>query len=61
MQETPKMSPGWFPPLGLPAARVIALLVNPTNPLTEQILNGLQAAARSPLTCRFSTATRGYE
>ena len=24
----------------IPAARVIALLVNPTNPLTEPILNG---------------------
>jgi putative ABC transport system substrate-binding protein len=30
----------------IPAARVIALLVNPTNPLTEPILNGSQAAAR---------------
>jgi putative ABC transport system substrate-binding protein len=29
----------------IPAARVIALLVDPTNPLTEPILNGSQAAA----------------
>ena len=30
----------------VPAARVIALLANPTNPLTERILNDSQTAAR---------------